>query len=453
MELMKAIKERRSIRKYTDKKIPEETIQKIIEAAGWAPSACNIQGWKFIIIDNEYAKQKIVDMGGAEFIKDAPTGILAVYTSQTTNPEYKDYISSCSAAVQNLLLTAHTFGIGTCWVNMLPKKKQLRKLFSIPKHYDIIGYITMGYPAQQPQPQPRKPISQIMSHNSFSFKEEKPEGTRIKKAGAKIFYSLPTPIKKSIRPWIENRFVKKFNEESKKERNWTIEDVGKHWDKTTDYDDINERTYSYARRFADGYRMSCIRDSAYVLDISCRTGNGTAYFAERKQNLKFVCCDCTKKMLEIAATQLKEKKIDFEAKLFTSLDLPFKDETFDNVLSFETVEHMPDPAKFIKEIARVTKKGGEVIITCPNRLWEPIHAFAAKTGIHHSEGPHKFLHHSEAKRYIKEAGLRIKKEETTVLIPYGPRFITKTGEIVEKIFKKTLMPMLGLRRIFVCEKI
>lgn len=448
---MKAIKGRRSIRKYSDEKISKETIQKIIEAANWAPSACNYQNWKFIVIDNGYTKQKIVEMGGAVFIKDAPMGILVVYNDYTTNPEYPDYVESAAAAIQNMLLAAHSFGLGSCWVNMLPTKSQIRKLFSIPKNYDVIGYIALGYPAEKPTPHPRKQLQEIMNYNSFNFKEEKIGGT-IKKAGAKLFFNLPLSVKKKLRPAIEKKFVKKFNEE-KTERNWTVEDVGKHWDETTDYDDINERTYSYSRRFIDSYRMSDIQDGAHVLDISCRTGNGTAYFAERIKNAKFVCCDCTKKMLEIATENLKEKKVNFETKLFTSLDLPFENETFDNILSFETIEHMPDPTKFTKELARVTKIGGEVIITCPNWLWEPVHALAALTGIHHSEGPHKFLHHSEAKKYIKDAGLKIKREETTVFIPYGPKFITKPGEIFEKIFKKTLMPMLGLRRIFICEKL
>lgn len=453
MELFKAIKGRRSIRKYSKEKVSKETIQKIIEAASWAPSACNIQGWKFIIVDNDYTKQKIVDSGGAIFIKDAPIGILVLYDKRTVNPEYLDYLASGSAAIQNLLLAAHSFGLGTCWVNMLPPKRQLRKLFNIPSYYDILGYVTLGCPAEKPEPQPRKKTEEIMSYNSFNFKEEKVKKVMMKKAGAKIFFNLPTPIKKSLRNIIENRFVKKFNEEKKeKSRSWTIEEVGKHWDETTGYDDINERTYSYSRRFIDGYRMSDIKDGAYVLDISCRTGNGTKYFAERLKNAKFVCCDCTPKMLEIAAQNLKEKGINFETKLFTSLALPFKDETFDNVLSFETIEHMPEPTRFVKELARVTKKGGEIIITCPNRLWEPVHAFAALVGVHHSEGPHKFLHYGEVKRYIKEANVKIKREETTVLIPYGPSFITKLGEILEKILKKPLMPMIGLRRIFVCEK-
>ncbi len=448
MDLSRAIRERRSVRKFEDKKVGRELIERLVEAASWAPSACNVQGWRFVVVDNDELKKRIVDMGGAVFIRDAPIGIVALYDNRTDNPEYPDYVASGSAAVQNILLTAHSLGLGACWVNMLPTKRQLRRLFRIPGYYDIIGYIALGYPAVYPQPLPRKKSAkEMVCYNSFGFAEEKRKAG-LKRAFARVFYRLPTPLKKAVRKQVERRFVKKFHELP-----WTVEDVGRHWDATTDYDDINERTYSYFRRFVDGYRLSDIKDGAYVLDVCSRTGNGAAYFNERKKNLKFVCCDCTPKMMELLNSHFQGKNINYATKMFTSLDLPFKDNTFDNVLCFETVEHMPDPSKFIAELSRITKKGGEVIITMPNWLWEPVHAFAAKFGIHHSEGPHRFLHHGEVKRYIKEAGLRIKKEETTVLVAYGPRFLTKLGELFEKLFKTTLMPMLGLRRIFVCEKL
>ena len=143
----------------------------------------------------------------------------------------------------------------------------------------------------------------------------------------------------------------------------------------------------------------------------------------------------------------------FETKLIKTTTLPIKDNTFDNVLCFETLEHLPNPEVTVKELARVTKLKGEVLITMPNTLWEFIHWFAAITGIHHSEGPHLFIPRKKMINYIKNAGLRIKKEETTVLIAFGPRVITKFGEFFEKIFKNNLMKYLGLRRIFVCEKI
>lgn len=158
-------------------------------------------------------------------------------------------------------------------------------------------------------------------------------------------------------------------------------------------------------------------------------------------------------MLQICKERLTEEGVNFKIKKFTTPRLPLKSNMFDNVLSFETLEHIPDPQAFIRELGRVLKKGGELILTCPNLAWEFVHWFAALTGIHHSEGPHRFIHRKKVEKMLRNAGFKIKKFETTVFIPYGPRFLTRLGEVFEKAFKRTLMPHIGLKHIFVCEKV
>ncbi len=233
---------------------------------------------------------------------------------------------------------------------------------------------------------------------------------------------------------------------------WSLKEVGEHWDQTIDYDEINEKTYSYFRRFTDGLRLCSFPDQSYILDICSRTGNGTLYFWQNNKARKAVCADLTLKMQEICKKQLSEAGIDFRTQFFDNLPLPLPDNEFEAVLCFETVEHFPRPGVLIKEMARVTKPKGEVVITTPNILWEPIHSLAAIFNIHHSEGPHRFLRRRSMHKFIKEAGMNIEKEEATVFIPAGPKFLIKFGEWVERNFKNTLMPLLGLRRIFICRK-
>ncbi len=237
-----------------------------------------------------------------------------------------------------------------------------------------------------------------------------------------------------------------------KQRNWTLADVGEHWDMTEDYDNINKKTYSYFRRFVDGERLSAIKSGSHILDICSRTGNGAAYFAA-KRNVSGVCMDVSARMLKIAEERFKPANLAFTTKKFWDYNLPAGDNEFDAVLCFETIEHIPDVSAFMHELGRVVKPGGELILTTPNYLWEPIHLFAAVSGIHHSEGPHRFLRRREALKIILDSGFRVKKEETTVLIPYAPKCLTDIGEKLEGIFKNTLMPFFGLRRVFICEKI
>ena len=89
----------------------------------------------------------------------------------------------------------------------------------------------------------------------------------------------------------------------------------------------------------------------------------------------------------------------------------------------------------------------------PSLLWEPVHWMVAILSIHHSEGPHRFLARRTIKNFLKKANFKIIKEQTTVIIPVGPRWLTKFGEHLEKLFKNSLMPIFGLRRIYICKKI
>jgi len=234
--------------------------------------------------------------------------------------------------------------------------------------------------------------------------------------------------------------------------NWTLFDVGKHWDETTDYDDINERTYSYFRRFVDAYNLFDLPEKKYTLDICSRTGNGSLYFWKNKKISKVVCADVTKKMQEICDANLKKHSMDFRTKHFNSYPLSFEKNQFETILSFETIEHLPKPSMLIKEFHRILKPGGYLVLTMPNVLWEPIHWLAAIFNIHHSEGPHRFIRHKKMKKWLKKTGFKITKQKTFILIPGGPKKLIKLGEKLEKILPKFIVTFFGLRRVYICQK-
>jgi SAM-dependent methyltransferase len=235
---------------------------------------------------------------------------------------------------------------------------------------------------------------------------------------------------------------------------WSFADVGEHWNRTEDYDDINEETYSYFRRFVDGLRLSNIPDEAHVLDLCARTGNGTLYFYQHGKVGSAICADVSPKMGAVCQKRLKENGVKHVTwvQLF-DYDLPFDDHEFDAVLCFETVEHFSEPERLVIELGRVTKPTGTLILTTPNVLWEPVHALAAITGLHHSEGPHRFIRYRRLLHMVEAAGFQIARKETTVLIPGGPAPLVKLGEWLEKCTKNSLMSWVGLRRVLICRKL
>ncbi len=216
MNFISVIKKRRSVRLFQKKKPDQETIKKIIEIGTYAPSACNIQGWRFIIVEKKHKKQQIVDQGGSINIKKAPLGILVLYDNRTKNTEYMDNVQSASAAIQNMLLTIEYLGLGACWTCHLPNKKHLRKIFNIPNTFSPIAYLIIGYKKNKPVKIKRKyKINEIISFDTFSsdikIEEINQFKLELKKLLTKLYRLMPLSIKKRwLNQYLDKNFVKKF---------------------------------------------------------------------------------------------------------------------------------------------------------------------------------------------------------------------------------------------------
>lgn len=217
MDFLDIIKNRRSVRVFKELEVEEEKLKKIIDVAIEAPSACNRQDWRFVIVTSQPLKDLIVDAGGAVIIKNAPAVIFALYSNVTTNTEYKDYIQSAAAAIQNLLLAANYYGLGGCWICHLPPKKILRKILNIPGNFDPIAAVLVGYPAKEPNKINRKNrVEQIISYNKFYFPQAAAIGKEnfiiVRKCLIFIYKRIPLFIKKRIlNKFIDKKFVKKFD--------------------------------------------------------------------------------------------------------------------------------------------------------------------------------------------------------------------------------------------------
>lgn len=234
---------------------------------------------------------------------------------------------------------------------------------------------------------------------------------------------------------------------------WDLAAVARHWDQTSNYDEINDGTYSYFRRFTEGLRLSEMPDGSHVLDFCARTGYGTLYFWQQGKIGSAVCADVSVEMGKICTERLRQHGVqNFRWVHVRDYALPFECGEFDVVLCFETVEHFSRPECLVAELGRVTRYGGTLVLTTPNVAWEPVHALAAITGLHHSEGPHRFIRYRRLLSMVESAGFHVERAETTVLIPSGPRALIRFGEWLEERTRRSLMPFVGLRRVIIARK-
>jgi len=170
MDVMTAISTRRSIRRFGKEQVPDALLRSILEAAHWAPSAHNKQPWYFIVSRDRDKKEKIAQASTwAKFLPEAPVMILVCtrldYRWKSTPPKMIEWFSlqSTAAAIQNLLLAAHSLGLGTCWIGDI-NKDLLAELFTIPGGYEPVAIIALGYPAVPSTPATtRRPLEEVVS--------------------------------------------------------------------------------------------------------------------------------------------------------------------------------------------------------------------------------------------------------------------------------------------------
>ncbi len=159
MEFFEAVRNRKSVREYSDKEVKKELIEKIVDAGRLAATARNEQPWEFIVTSDKKTLKKICGMcPNGPFIKDA-SYLVAVFSKDT-----KYYLEDCSAATQNMLLAIEALGLGGCWVAGDKKDyaENIRKIFNAPDGYKLVSMITVGYPKKEKKPHAKRSIKEVL---------------------------------------------------------------------------------------------------------------------------------------------------------------------------------------------------------------------------------------------------------------------------------------------------
>ncbi|CAN2045704.1 Nitroreductase [Candidatus Magnetomoraceae bacterium gMMP-1] len=174
------IKQRRSIRKYQDKEIPDDMIQKILESVQWSPSWTNCQCWELIVIKDQNTKKQIKEIVGkmknpaTKAMGQAPV-VLALCGKRGVSGYYKEKVSTrfddwfmfdLGIASQNICLTAHSMGLGTVVVGLFDHEK-IEKILKVPDGYDLVTLIPIGFPAKISSAPKRRKIIEFTHYDTF----------------------------------------------------------------------------------------------------------------------------------------------------------------------------------------------------------------------------------------------------------------------------------------------
>ena len=164
MDLMEALRTRRSVRQWESDPVPDETLKKLVQAASWAPSGSNNQPWAFVII-REQGRLKRLRAAAPGIAGRAAAVVLICLDrrrgdSEVGTSEYDMVHMGLGAAMQNLLLAAHDQGLGACAIGSF-HHASLASIVSLPPHLELKLLIALGHPVRQPDAPALRPLNEV----------------------------------------------------------------------------------------------------------------------------------------------------------------------------------------------------------------------------------------------------------------------------------------------------
>jgi nitroreductase len=170
MNVLDAIKTRKSVRAYLDKPVEDEKLDTILKAARLAPSAANLQEWRFVVVRDSDKRKKLVEAAkGQTFVGEAP--IVLVACAETDN-----HVMTCgqlcypidvAIALDHITLTAVELGLGTCWIGKFEEKK-VKEILDIPEEIHVVELMPLGYPSDpSPVEKKRLPLEKIVKYEHW----------------------------------------------------------------------------------------------------------------------------------------------------------------------------------------------------------------------------------------------------------------------------------------------
>ena len=171
MDLMDAIKTRRSIRRFKETPVPENLLKEVLNAARLAPSADNAQPWRIIVVRDEQSKLRLAAASNNQkFIAEAPIVLVVCGIPDEAFQSMGGYtgahVIDATIALDHVTLAAHAIGLGTCWIGWF-KEEKVREVLSIPEDVPVVALTPLGYPAESPERTSRKNLEDLVKYERY----------------------------------------------------------------------------------------------------------------------------------------------------------------------------------------------------------------------------------------------------------------------------------------------
>jgi nitroreductase len=161
--ILDIIRSRRSIRKYDSRPVSDNLLEDVLEAGRWAPSGLNNQPWRFAVVKDHSTKDKISGLTHYSRIVRESAVLIAVFLDTPSGYHRLKDAQSIGACLQNMLLEAHSLGLGAVWLGeILKNAEQVREILGLTNDLELMAVVALGYPAESPRPTKRKELRDLI---------------------------------------------------------------------------------------------------------------------------------------------------------------------------------------------------------------------------------------------------------------------------------------------------
>lgn len=163
MDIIDIIKSRRSVRKFTSEPVSEEMVEKVLQAGRWAPSGLNNQPWRFAVITDKALKQEISKLTNYLKIVLSAQVLIPVFLDTETSYHREKDIQGIGACLENMLLEAHSLGLGAVWLGEIIKSsEQIKRLLGLGQGLELMAVVALGHPDEKPKNVKRKALKDLV---------------------------------------------------------------------------------------------------------------------------------------------------------------------------------------------------------------------------------------------------------------------------------------------------